>query len=580
MLMSSAIESVPAAACSEDDLLGRFVRTGDDQALTELIGRFAPMVYAAARRQVRDPGLADDVVQNVLITFARRVHAMRSGAAIGSWLLRTTRYTAANAMKIESRRRRHEQAAAAARAETDPSPDATAGPSARDHWQAIEPHLDQAMARLASEDQNTVVLRFFQGKSYGEIAAVIGGTEDTARKRLVRAVTRLRKHLLSAGADPAACADARLIVLLASRAVEPVPAQLLAQSTTAAIAAAKVTGTTFLTGVILMTAAKKITVGFILAVLVLGILGVSIFVTHYYSAEKPANNIPPAANAQPEVVAEPAPVDWHPAFYAVYNLASTQPVKYISQGKQIPERQLFYRESMGSEVANAVPYPDRLIFEALPDGTVKQNPAMGPDIFWMSAQALAPGLRTWQIQGDRDLLNRRLTGDWLMRPDATSDQILNAMADALNGRYQCNAAFKHDRREINIVIVSGQIRADCDEIDLPFTAEQSDTVHKAHAYHPSSDAEPIEWTSTTSSILDQVSLASGIAFVMDGSVLSDPKRRKLQGETVETSGSPQQMRDVILQKLREQTGLTLTPKLQTVDVWTLVEKQNESKQGF
>src|SRR5258708_6684955 len=102
---------IPPDTVTDDDLLRRVRSAAEADALAELIRRYTPMVYAAARRQVRDSALAQDVSQEVLITFMRRVAEIRSAAALGVWLMRTTRYTAANAMRTESRRRRMEYAA-------------------------------------------------------------------------------------------------------------------------------------------------------------------------------------------------------------------------------------------------------------------------------------------------------------------------------------------------------------------------------------------------------------------------------------------------------------------------------------
>jgi len=54
------------------------------------------------------------------------------------------------------------------------------------------PHLDDALARLGTADRDVIVLRFMEGKSLAEISAAMNTTADAAKKRVARAVARLR----------------------------------------------------------------------------------------------------------------------------------------------------------------------------------------------------------------------------------------------------------------------------------------------------------------------------------------------------------------------------------------------------
>src|SRR4051812_32441210 len=107
----------------DNELLREYVKTGSHAAFGQLVSRHIDMVYAAARRQTRDPATAEDVTQAVFIVLARRAASVRSGAVLPAWLLSTARYAAMNARLAESRRRSHEQRAASMRTESDASPD-------------------------------------------------------------------------------------------------------------------------------------------------------------------------------------------------------------------------------------------------------------------------------------------------------------------------------------------------------------------------------------------------------------------------------------------------------------------------
>jgi hypothetical protein len=99
-------------------------------------------------------------------------------------------------------------------------------------WEQVQPMLDEALAALSESDRNLVVLRFFEQKSHAEIAAALGLSEDASKKRLSRAVERLRAFFGRRGITVAA---AVLLTAIAQNAVQAAPAAL-APAITATVA--------------------------------------------------------------------------------------------------------------------------------------------------------------------------------------------------------------------------------------------------------------------------------------------------------------------------------------------------------
>jgi len=58
--------------------------------------------------------------------------------------------------------------------------------------------LDEAMRRLGEADRNAVVLRFFENKTAQEVATTLKLNEGAARKRVSRALEKLRKYFVQA----------------------------------------------------------------------------------------------------------------------------------------------------------------------------------------------------------------------------------------------------------------------------------------------------------------------------------------------------------------------------------------------
>jgi RNA polymerase sigma factor (sigma-70 family) len=182
-----------------------------------LVQRHYPWVRAAAMRQVRDAHVADDVAQAVFIVLMRKKPALASDAALTAWLFQTTRYAAAHALRSQRRRTYHEaKAAAAGAAEMQ-----TADSSSSDEWDSIAPLLDESVARLRNDDRKAVLLRFYQQKTFNDVGAAMGISEEAARKRVTRAVDKLRDALTRRGV--AVPAGALLATTLLTHATPTIP---------------------------------------------------------------------------------------------------------------------------------------------------------------------------------------------------------------------------------------------------------------------------------------------------------------------------------------------------------------------
>ena len=172
------------------ELLREYAESGSEQAFTELVRRHINFVYSTALRLVNESQLAEDVTQMVFIRVARKAGSMRSGTVLTGWLYRTTQYIAQTALRSDWRRRKRESLAMEF-SELDRNSESV--------WNEVAPLIEDAMAHLRPTDQDALLLRFFSGKSLREVGTALGVSDDTAQKRVNRAVERLREYFAKRG---------------------------------------------------------------------------------------------------------------------------------------------------------------------------------------------------------------------------------------------------------------------------------------------------------------------------------------------------------------------------------------------
>jgi RNA polymerase sigma factor (sigma-70 family) len=232
---------------NDRELLQRYAAERCEAAFTELVSRYLDLVYSAALRQVGgDAGLAQDVTQSVFIDLARKATPLSRVTVLSGWLYTSARYAAGKIVRGEQRRRVREQEATLMQELSSESAPAPA-------WDQLRPVLDSVMHELNERDRNAVLLRYFESRPLAEVGDKLGLSEDAARKRVGRALDKLRELLAQRGVTSTSTA---LVTILSSQAVTAAPAGLAVNIAGAALSSAATGTSTGLTFLKIMTMTK------------------------------------------------------------------------------------------------------------------------------------------------------------------------------------------------------------------------------------------------------------------------------------------------------------------------------------
>lgn len=209
-------------------LLRLYASQRDETAFREVVGRYLDMVYSVCLRRLGgDADLAKDAAQQVFVDLARKTPAMTGVEHLGGWLHRHAGYVALGMLRAESRRRTREKEAMVMQTEDRPDEDLDSV------WRELEPVLDESLEMLNAEDRQALLLRYYEKQDYRSVGAALGVSDDTAQKRVTRALEKLRGLLAGRGVTLSVVS---LGTLLGQRAVVGAPTGLAAAVSDAALA--------------------------------------------------------------------------------------------------------------------------------------------------------------------------------------------------------------------------------------------------------------------------------------------------------------------------------------------------------
>ncbi len=184
----------PSFTYASDGALVVAIGRYHESALAEAYRRHGGAVYGLARRLLREPAVAEDIVQEVFLRLwhdPERYDPERG--SLRSFLLALTHGRSIDRLRADhSRREREEREARQA---------ATAGYDLEleviDY--TVAEAVREALAALPTDERQAIELAYFEGHSYREVATALGQPEGTIKSRIRSGLRRLRGSLSEAG---------------------------------------------------------------------------------------------------------------------------------------------------------------------------------------------------------------------------------------------------------------------------------------------------------------------------------------------------------------------------------------------
>jgi RNA polymerase sigma-70 factor (ECF subfamily) len=167
----------------DDSHLASAVADGDRSALEVVFQRFGGAVQSMAFRVLRDEALAEDVTQEVFVSFWRSPDKFDpERGTLRTFLMTLAHRRAVDTVRSEEARYRREE-----KVPDDVQPDIE-----EQVWQSsLSDAVRAALEELPETEREPITLAYFGGLSYVEVATRLGAPEGTVKSRIRSGMRKL-----------------------------------------------------------------------------------------------------------------------------------------------------------------------------------------------------------------------------------------------------------------------------------------------------------------------------------------------------------------------------------------------------
>ncbi|MBC8072481.1 MAG: RNA polymerase sigma factor [Deltaproteobacteria bacterium] len=180
---------MPESEPSDEQLMAAYV-AGEQFAFQQLFGRWAPRIRRVYLRSGLRREDADDLVQQCFLQFHRARNDFRVGSRVHPWI-----YTIALNLRRQLFRRRGRKPEEG----LDLDVGEPRAPAIDPDAPLVAATIRTALMRLPDPHREVIVLHWYEGLSFPEIAEILGGTATAMKVRAHRGYVKLRAELEAVG---------------------------------------------------------------------------------------------------------------------------------------------------------------------------------------------------------------------------------------------------------------------------------------------------------------------------------------------------------------------------------------------
>jgi RNA polymerase sigma factor (sigma-70 family) len=469
---------------SDLELLRQFVACRDEAAFARLVRRHGGMVFAVCRRIICDYQLAEDAFQATFLVLARKAASFGPGDSLGGWLHGVAYHSALRARAMVERRRSFEASV------NDASQPMVAAAENND-WL---PLLDRELQLLPRKYRDAIVLSHLQERSRKDAARELGISEGTLSSRLARGRTLLAKRLLRRGLSAPGLS---VMTIEGVKAGDLPPTLVLSTAKAAALNTANQAAHISESALFLMRDAMKATLLNRLKLVSFGILiagcctflGIGWSTYNQSRAQQPepgrtqsrsplptADHLLAAAEFRP-FVPPPAAKEppWQVEFRRFYALRDQEIIRRVEppypdcRAEYFREQiRQFYKGTRGgpSDAELRKDYADYFTAFGWKDDWIDGRHIshvvpIKPEVGVSLAQAihLITGFGPMRTEGEKSLLERKVTGDFVVLEGADPEKLAAELAKILRKKCDLPVSLTFADVERNVYVLSGKYEA-------------------------------------------------------------------------------------------------------------------------
>jgi len=187
----------------ETDDMARFSAKLDADVFEQIVSFYMSPALAVARQILSDHNLAEDAVQESFLRVIRKRDQYIPGSPFSCWFYAIVRNVCIDMLRKQARQKQ-----------------AIEEITTLDEWGTLQTNLSEIpklLDVLTSRERDVLVLRIVHGLAFHDIAAALGISEESAKKRAQRALKRLRAKVFDwapAKREPSESSPGKLSVAL------------------------------------------------------------------------------------------------------------------------------------------------------------------------------------------------------------------------------------------------------------------------------------------------------------------------------------------------------------------------------